>query len=177
MRIQHKLMCSLQVVSCLALVVISDVTCAEPQDVPPVTETERATLVRDKSLLELQIDVAKKRAELTKLELPVDHAPVAEVIPEEKVILVGVRGIDGRLTADLRVGGMPLTLKAGEEYGDLKLKNITATCATIIHSGVVKKRCLTVLPQTPSVTQRAPNAPMGGGMPLPGTPPQQPYGN
>lgn len=143
---------------------------AELQDIPAPTESQRASLLREKSLLELQIDVAKRKAELAKetakltanksTEEQVGHistqaeatqtpAKVARAKElKEKIYLVGVRGLNKNLTADLRVGGMPLTLRVGERYGDLKVKSLTPLCAKIVQSRSEKTICLSSLPQT-----------------------------
>jgi hypothetical protein len=130
---------------------------AEPQDVPPATESERAGLLREQNLLDLQIDVAKKKAELAKYgeekasqENDKSKDVQVEVKPAVQVTLIGVRGLNNHLTADLRVGGVPITMQAGERYGDLKLRSITPLCAAIVNSGSEKTYCLSGIPKTVS---------------------------
>lgn len=166
----------------LSLSVTSNVY-AEPQDVPPSTESQRAKLLSEKHILDLQLEIAKRKAELARIDAGTSPkkpeiekaSKPKEVIVEEKVILVGVRGLDGNLTADLRIGSMPLTLQVGESYGDIKLKSLTPLCAKIARSGTVKTSCLTSLPvttDTPSSLHMPTNtSPMAPFMPQVSPPP------
>lgn len=134
---------------------------AEPKDIPPVTESEekesdRAALTSRKNMLELELDIAKKQAELEKVRSkeketkpePVKSKPVEPEKPDAQITLVGVHGIDGHLTADLLINRMPLALHVGESFDDLKLKSLTSTCAKIVYKGKLKSYCLSAGSET-----------------------------
>lgn len=132
------------------------------------TIDERAELLREKNLLDLKIEVIKKQIELAKQKIEkskvdqsgfekksISNDPIYNAnkyhgnavsqfdeSSEEPIQLLGVRGLNGKLTGEFVIGGNTIYLSVGEHYGHFWLKQLSPLCAILQIGKKIKNSCL-----------------------------------